>query len=34
MVADDITNKDMTAEEAAKKWVEENEANWKPWLGQ
>jgi len=22
----------MTPEEAAKKWIEENEAVWKPWL--
>jgi glycine betaine/proline transport system substrate-binding protein len=34
LVSDYITNQDMTAEEAAKKWVEENEAKWKPWLGQ
>ena len=34
VVSDYITNQDMTAEEAAKKWVEENEDTWKAWLGQ
>jgi glycine betaine/proline transport system substrate-binding protein len=32
LVSDYITNQDMTAEEAAKKWVEENEAKWKAWI--
>ena len=32
MVADDITNKGMTPEAAAKKWVDANEAKWKAWL--
>lgn len=31
-VADYITNQDMTREEAAKKWAEENEAVWKAWI--
>ncbi|HET9346142.1 MAG TPA: ABC transporter substrate-binding protein [Candidatus Limnocylindrales bacterium] len=34
LVSDYITNQDMTAEEAAKKWVDENEDKWKAWLGQ
>jgi glycine betaine/proline transport system substrate-binding protein len=32
LVSDYITNQDMTAEEAAEKWVKENEATWKAWL--
>ncbi|HSL33992.1 MAG TPA: ABC transporter substrate-binding protein [Candidatus Limnocylindrales bacterium] len=32
LVSDYITNQDMTAEAAAKKWVEENEAKWKAWI--
>jgi glycine betaine/proline transport system substrate-binding protein len=32
LVSDYITNQDMTAEDAAKKWVEENEATWKAWI--
>jgi len=31
-VSDYITNQDMTAEEAAAKWVADNEAAWKAWL--
>jgi glycine betaine/proline transport system substrate-binding protein len=31
-VSDMITNQDMTAEEAAEKWVAENEAKWKAWM--
>ena len=31
-VADYITNKSMTAEEAAKKWVDANESVWKAWM--
>ncbi len=31
-VADYITNKSMTPEAAAEKWVTDNEAIWKPWL--
>ena len=32
LVSDYITNQNMTAEEAGKKWVEENEAKWKAWM--
>ncbi len=32
LVSDYITNQNMTADEAAKKWVEENEAVWKAWV--
>jgi glycine betaine/proline transport system substrate-binding protein len=32
LVSDYITNQGMTAEEAGKKWVEENEDAWKAWL--
>jgi glycine betaine/proline transport system substrate-binding protein len=32
LVSDYITNQDMTAEEAAKKWVEENKAKWSAWM--
>jgi glycine betaine/proline transport system substrate-binding protein len=32
LVSDYITNQDMTAEEAAKKWVDEHEATWKAWI--
>lgn len=32
LVSDYITNQDMTPEEAAKKWVEENEDVWKAWM--
>ena len=32
LIADWITNDDMTAEDAAAKWVAENEAKWKPWI--
>ncbi|HEX5590029.1 MAG TPA: ABC transporter substrate-binding protein [Candidatus Limnocylindrales bacterium] len=32
LVADYITNQDMTAEEAGKKWVEENESVWQAWM--
>lgn len=32
LVSDYITNQDMTAEEAAKKWVEENPDKWKAWI--
>jgi glycine betaine/proline transport system substrate-binding protein len=32
LVSDYITNQGMTAEEAAKKWIDENEAVWKAWL--
>ncbi|MEO5918843.1 MAG: ABC transporter substrate-binding protein [Candidatus Limnocylindrales bacterium] len=32
LVSDYITNQGMTAEEAAKKWVDENESVWKAWL--
>jgi glycine betaine/proline transport system substrate-binding protein len=32
LVSDYITNQDMTAEEAAKKWVEENEDKWQAWM--
>jgi glycine betaine/proline transport system substrate-binding protein len=32
LVADYITNQGMTPEEAAAKWVAENEATWKAWL--
>ena len=31
-VSDYITNKDMTAEAAAAKWIADNEAKWKAWL--
>ena len=31
-VANDITNNDMSREDAAKKWVEANEATWKAWI--
>ena len=31
-VADMITNQDMTAEEAAAKWVADNEDVWKAWM--
>lgn len=31
-VANDITNNGMTAEQAAKKWVDANEAVWKAWV--
>ena len=31
-VADDITNKNMTPDDAAKKWVDANEAKWKAWI--
>jgi glycine betaine/proline transport system substrate-binding protein len=31
-VADDITNNGMTPEQAAKKWVDANEAVWKAWV--
>jgi len=31
-VADDITNNGMTPEQAAKKWVDANEAVWKTWV--
>ena len=32
LVSDYITNQDMTAEEAAAKWIADNEAKWKAWL--
>jgi glycine betaine/proline transport system substrate-binding protein len=32
LVSDYITNQDMTAEEAAKKWVDEHESTWKAWI--
>lgn len=32
LVSDYMTNQNMSADEAAKKWVEENEAVWKAWL--
>ena len=32
LVSDYITNQDMTAEEAAAKWISENEDKWKAWL--
>ncbi len=32
LVADYITNQGMTAEEAGKKWVADNEATWKAWV--
>ena len=32
LVSDYVTNQDMTAEEAAAKWIAENEAKWKAWL--
>lgn len=32
LVSDYITNQNMSAEEAGKKWVEENEAKWKAWM--
>jgi glycine betaine/proline transport system substrate-binding protein len=32
LVSDYITNQDMTAEEAAEKWVTENEAKWSEWM--
>ncbi|HEU4920039.1 MAG TPA: ABC transporter substrate-binding protein [Candidatus Limnocylindrales bacterium] len=32
LVSDYITNQDMTPEEAAKKWVDENEDVWKAWI--
>jgi glycine betaine/proline transport system substrate-binding protein len=32
LVADMITNQDMTPEDAAKKWVDEHEAVWQAWL--
>lgn len=32
LVSDYITNQNMSAEEAAKKWVAENEAKWKAWM--
>ena len=31
-VSDYITNQGMSAEKAGQKWVEENEATWKPWI--
>ncbi len=31
-VADAITNKSMTPEDAAKKWVDANEATWQAWM--
>jgi glycine betaine/proline transport system substrate-binding protein len=31
-VADYIANKGMSAEEAAQKWIDENEATWKAWM--
>ena len=31
-VSNYIANENMTREEAAKKWVDENEATWKPWI--
>ena len=34
LVSDYITNQKMTAEEAAAKWVAENEAKWKAWMPQ
>ncbi len=32
LVADMITNQDMTPEDAAKKWVDEHESTWQAWL--
>lgn len=32
LVSDYITNENMTAEEAAKKWVDEHESTWKAWI--
>ena len=32
LVSDYITNQDMTAEEAAAKWIADNEAKWKAWM--
>jgi len=32
LVSDYITNQNMSAEEAAKKWVADNEAKWKAWM--
>jgi glycine betaine/proline transport system substrate-binding protein len=32
LVSDYMTNQDMTAEEAAKKWVDEHESTWKAWI--
>ena len=32
LVADMITNQDMTPEEAAKKWVDEHQSTWEAWL--
>jgi glycine betaine/proline transport system substrate-binding protein len=32
LVSDYITNQSMSAEDAAKKWVDENEAKWKAWI--
>jgi glycine betaine/proline transport system substrate-binding protein len=32
LVSDYITNQNMTAEQAAEKWVKENEAKWKAWI--
>ena len=32
LVSDYITNQDMSAEDAAKKWIDENEAKWKAWM--
>jgi glycine betaine/proline transport system substrate-binding protein len=32
LVADYITNQDMSPEEAAKKWVDENQAAWEAWV--
>ena len=34
LVSDYITNQDMTPEEAAAKWVADNEAKWKAWMPQ
>ena len=31
-VANDITNNNMSREDAAKKWVEANEATWQAWI--
>ena len=32
LVSDYITNQNMTADEAAKKWVDEHESTWKAWM--
>ena len=32
LVSDYITNQGMSAEQAAEKWVSENEATWKAWM--